>query len=163
MEGKVLRTIAHEGKITPILSSWEVSYNRLGNISVLHGSWATSMIPRHVIILNHPSKGPVVLQLRSGLAHTEPCSEICGTCFILQITTAAGGSNMRKLIISTAAKMTSSISHGARTVSTMISSMSEVWSCKAKNTLHDFLAKRHYDCIDVLVLLSIGLSDSFAH
>lgn len=166
MEGKVLRTVAHEDKITPILSSWEVSCNRLGNLSLWDGFWAVRVIPRGVIILNHPCKGPVALQLRPGLAHTEPCSDICGTCFILQITTAAGGSNMRKLIISTAAKMTSSISHGARTVFTMISSMSEVWSCKAKNTLHDFLANRHYDCRDVPSIYrqpSIGLSDSFAH
>lgn len=125
MDGKVLRTVVDEDKIIHILFSQELSSNSLGNPSLLEGSQAVTVILRDVTILNHPLKGSVVLQLVPGLAHTEPCSEICGTRLILQITTAAGGRNMRKLIISTAAKMTSSISHGARIVSTMVSSMQE--------------------------------------
>lgn len=124
MEGKVLRTVVNEDKIIRNLFSHKLISNRLGNPSFLDGSYTVTVILRDVIILNHPSQGWVVLQLLPGLAHTEPCSEICGTRFILQITTAAGGRNMRKLMISTAAKMTSSISHGARIVSNMVSSIS---------------------------------------
>lgn len=97
----------------------------------------------------------MALQLVPGLLHTEPCSEICGSRFILQLTKAAGGRNMRKLITSTVAKMTRSISQGARMVSTMISSMARTRSCKAKYMLHYCLSNRQYSCRDVFILASL--------
>lgn len=51
--------------------------------------------------------------------YTAPSKEICDKDFILQISTTAGGRNMKKPIISTAAKMTKAIVHGDRMVCTI--------------------------------------------